>query len=99
MAFLLGGFGKQLVGIAVVAIAAGQCVGMTQWALVVAVHMNKLHLLAAEETGLWLHGMNIPNLCKQVAPIFSTGVDYFWHRHKNKRLPQWEGAHLVFSTN
>lgn len=75
MAFLLGVVGKQLIGIAVVAIAAGQCVGMTQWALVMAVHVYQLHLLAAEKTWLWLHSMNIPNLLKLLAWIFSTGVD------------------------
>lgn len=99
MAFLLGGIGEQLVGFAVVAVATGQCVGMTQWTLVMAMYMYELHLLAAEETRLWLHPMNIPNLLKWGAWNFSTGVNYGSDRHKNKRLPQWEGAHLVFSTN
>jgi hypothetical protein len=50
-----GAIGQQEVGIAVIAIAAGQGIGVTNRALVMAVYMYQLHLVSAKQALLYLH--------------------------------------------
>jgi hypothetical protein len=46
---------KQLIGMAIISIAAGQCIGIAHRALVVTMHRDELNGMTAEQTNLGLH--------------------------------------------
>lgn len=46
---------KQLVGLTIIPITTGQCIGIANRALIVAMYMHELNGMSAEQAGLGFH--------------------------------------------
>jgi hypothetical protein len=59
MAFFLLNISQQVIGAAVISVTTGQCIGITDRALIMAVYMYQLYSMPAEQTLLGLHTMKL----------------------------------------